>query len=148
MKKTGELSGPVCLQEMEVRWGDCDAAGIVYYPRYFDWFTDGRVALLKQIKLPYQTCFHEQGIVMVTLEAFCRYRKPLKPEDKCTLRTEISELGRTRMAFNYVVTRSEDGSVAAEGKTVHVYTDPAGKPFDVKKKHPLLWGNLSKSLQV
>ena len=25
-----------CEREMEVRWGDCDAAGIVYYARYFD----------------------------------------------------------------------------------------------------------------
>jgi acyl-CoA thioester hydrolase len=59
----------VCEQEREVRWGDCDAAGIVYYARYFDWFTDGRIALLKQIALPYQQFFHEQGITVVAVEA-------------------------------------------------------------------------------
>ena len=23
---------------IRVQWGDCDPAGIVYYPRYFEWF--------------------------------------------------------------------------------------------------------------
>ena len=51
----------VCEQERGGSLGDCDAAGIVYYARYFDWFTDGRIALLN--KLPFiSTIFHEQGI--------------------------------------------------------------------------------------
>ena len=23
---------------IRVQWGDCDPAGIVFYPRYFEWF--------------------------------------------------------------------------------------------------------------
>lgn len=131
-------------QEMEVRWGDCDAAGIVYHARYFDLFTDGRVALLRQVGLPYQQFFHEQGIVVVAVEATCRYKKSLKPEDKYILHTKLVHIGRTRMNFEYVITKPEDRSVVVEGKTMHAFVDGMGKPFDLKKRRPDLWGILEK----
>lgn len=136
---SGEIT---CAQEMEVRWGDCDAAGIVYYAKYFDWFTDGRIALLKQIGLPYQKFFHEQGIVVVVIEASCRYRKNLRSEEKYMLSTTFTKLGRTRMVYDYLITKPEDQSVVAEGRTVHAYIDETGKPFDIKKRRPDLWEKL------
>lgn len=36
--------------EMIVTWGDCDPAGISYYAKNFDWFTNGRMQLLDFIK--------------------------------------------------------------------------------------------------
>ncbi|MDD4238240.1 MAG: acyl-CoA thioesterase [Desulfotomaculaceae bacterium] len=141
-RSVGTFQGISNEQEMEVRWGDCDAAGIVYHARYFDLFTDGRVALFKQIGLPYQQTFHEQGIVVVVVEASCRYRKNLKPEEKYILRTTLANFGRTRMIFEYVINKYEDRSVAAEGRTVHTYVDDTGKPFDLKKKRLDLWAKL------
>lgn len=47
-----------CRLGLEVGWGDVDAAGIVYYVKYFDWFSDGRVALLKQVNLPYYSLWY------------------------------------------------------------------------------------------
>ena len=134
-------------QEMEVRWGDCDAAGIVYYAKYFDLFTDGRVALLRQVGLPYQQFFHEQGIVVVAVEASCRYRKNLKPEEKYILNTRLAHLGRTRMIFEYVITKQEDQSIATEGRTVHTFVNDTGKPFDLKKRRPDLWTKLEEHIR-
>ncbi len=130
-------------QELEVRWGDCDAAGIVYHVRYFDWFTDGRVALFKKMNLSYQKFFHERGIVLVAVEASCRYRKSLFPEERYTLNTTFFHLSRTRMIFDYVINKFDDDTVVAEGRTVHAYVDGAGKPFDIKKRYPELWLKLS-----
>ena len=133
----------VCELAREVRWGDCDAAGIVYYARFFDWFTDGRIALLKQIGLPYQQFFHEQGVTVVAVEASCRYRKTLKPEEKYNLRTTLFRLGRTRMIFDYLITKpGEDPGKATSGRTTHAYVGATGKPFDLKKKRPALWEKL------
>lgn len=142
-KLAGSEEGVVCVQVREVRWGDCDAAGIVYYARFFDWFTDGRIALLKQIGLPYQQFFHEQGVTVVAVEASCRYKKTLKPEEKYILRTTLSYLGRTRMIFDYLITKpGENPGKAAGGRTTHAYVDVTGRPFDLKKKRPALWEKL------
>lgn len=131
--------GVICLKEMEVRWGDCDPAGITYYVKYFDWFSDGRIELFRQIGLPYMAFFHQQGIFLVAVEASCRYRHALKPEEKIVLETRLSNLTRARLEFKYRVFKKEDGILAAEGTTYHAYVDAEGKPFDVKKRNPLLW---------
>jgi acyl-CoA thioester hydrolase len=136
------VGGITNRQELEVRWGDCDAAGILYYAKYFDLFTDGRVALLKQIGIPYYQFFHDQGIVVVVLEATCRYRKSLRLEERYIMDTKLSPPGRTGMVFDYIITSAGSGQLVAEGRTAHTFVDEAGKPFNLKKKHPGLWSKL------
>ena len=36
---------------IDVAWGDCDPAGIIYYPNYFHWFDSTYHAFLKSIDL-------------------------------------------------------------------------------------------------
>ncbi len=145
MEPDGERA--VCRLEMKVRWGDCDPAGIVYYAKYFDWFSDGRIELFKQIGLPYWNIFHKQGIELVAIEAGCRYRQPLRPEEEIILETCLARLTRSRLEFTYRVFKKEDGALAVEGTTVHAYVDSQGKPFDVKKRHPLLWEKMQRYSQ-
>ena len=33
---------------IRVQWGDCDPAGIVFYPRYFEWFDAGTILLFEK----------------------------------------------------------------------------------------------------
>lgn len=132
----------VSALDLEVGWGDVDAAGIVYYVKYFDWFTDGRVALLRQVSMPYHSHFHGRGINMAAVEAYCRYRRPLKLEERFVLHTRLAGLERARMTFEYKILKCEDSEAAVEGRTVHAYVDESGRPFDVKKRHPLLWAEL------
>ncbi len=34
------------VREVEVEWGDCDPAGIVFYPNFYAWFDASSHALL------------------------------------------------------------------------------------------------------
>lgn len=129
---------------MIVKWGDCDAAGISYYAKNFDWFTDARMQLLRHHGLPYMETFQEQGISLVCLKADCRYKKMIRPLEHITVHTRISVLKRSRMAFDYQVTK-ENGELAAEGMTSHAYVDNDGKPFDVKKRFPSLWEKMNRT---
>jgi len=131
--------------EFTVRWGDCDAAGITYYAKYFDWFTDGRIALLEKVGLPYMATFHNHGIELVVIDAFCRYRLSLRPVEKVFLETGISSLTRTRITFTYRILK-EDNTIAAEGSTNHAFVDERGKPFNLAKKHPELWDEIYRTL--
>src|SRR5881396_1207786 len=40
-------------QTVRIAWGDCDAAGIVYFPRYFEWFDAGTHALIDKAGLSF-----------------------------------------------------------------------------------------------
>src|SRR5262245_3663688 len=33
---------------IRVQWGDCDPAGIVFYPRYFEWFDASTILLFEK----------------------------------------------------------------------------------------------------
>lgn len=135
----------VCRVRMKVRWGDCDPAGIVYYPRYFEWFTDGRTELFRQAGLSYGEIFHKQGIELVVIEASCRYKYSLQPEEEVIIETRLAGLTRSRLEFKYRVLKEENAVLAGEGRTVHTYVNNAGKPFDAKKKYPALWAELERS---
>jgi len=113
----------------------------VYYVNYFDWFTDARTEFFNQINLPYKEIFYERGILLLIIEAGCKYKYSLRPEEKVVLETWLARLTRTRLEFGYRVKKSA-GLVAAEGFTVHAYVDRQGKPFDLKKRFPLLWDRL------
>jgi acyl-CoA thioester hydrolase len=86
--------------------------------------------------------FHRQNINMVALEAGCRYRRSLWPEEVIILETTLVTLTRTRIGFKYTILK-KDGAPAAEGFTTHAYVDERGKPFDIKKRHPALWEEMN-----
>ncbi|WP_276353246.1 acyl-CoA thioesterase [Cohnella caldifontis] len=127
--------------EMTVTWGDCDAAGIHYYARTFDWFTNARMKFLADHGFPYMETFHHPGISLVCLTADCRFKKMLKPEERITVRASLTTLTRSRLAFDYRIYKS-DGQLAAEGTTSHAYVDPEGNPYNLKKRHPGLWASM------
>ncbi|MDQ7096363.1 thioesterase family protein [Desulfosporosinus sp. PR] len=141
--KNDETYKLISRMNFEIRWGDCDAAGITYYAKYLDWFTDGRIDFLKQVGLPYHEFFHKAGIVTVALEANCRYKKLLRLEQPVILETTLFELSRTRMKFKYRILTIDEVE-AAEGYTTHAFVDfIQGKPLDIRKRHPHLWKKLN-----
>ena len=40
-----------CRNQLRIQWGDCDPAGIVYFPRYFEMFDNATIALLETFGL-------------------------------------------------------------------------------------------------
>jgi len=124
--------------ERIIAWGDCDAAGITYYAKNFEWFTDGYMQLLNSLGLPYMETFHYQGISLVCLKADCQYKKMLRPLEKIIVRTTLHSLTRTRLEFHYQVIKG-NGEVAAEGVTSHTYVNNDGKPLNLQRKFPTLW---------
>ena len=127
---------------MTVTWGDCDAAGISYYARTFDWFTNARMGFLASFGFPYMEAFHHEGISMVCLTADCAYQKMLRPDEQITVHVSLAEFTRARLTFAYRVMK-KNGQLAAEGKTTHTYVDKDGNPFNLKKRHPVLWERLT-----
>src|SRR4051794_30130369 len=48
---------------IEVGWGDCDPARIVFFPRYFEWFEICTTALFRAAGLPLHAMFAERNMV-------------------------------------------------------------------------------------
>jgi acyl-CoA thioester hydrolase len=136
----------IVTTEFEVRWGECDAAGIVYHPNYIDWFSVARMRFLKENGISYMQSFHDNGIVLVVIDVQCRYRKALRAEDIAYVQARLKALTRTRIALGYEVL-NDQGELCAEGTTEHAYVDMAtNKAVNIAKRSPELWSLLQKLL--
>lgn len=127
--------------KMTVPWSDCDAAGISYFPRNFEWYTNSYLEWLKYYGFPYMETFHRNGIAVVCLKADSEYKQMVKPMEEITIYTTLSSLTKTRLQFTYYVFK-ENGELAAEGFTNHTFVNQNGKPINLQKKLPSVWESL------
>jgi acyl-CoA thioester hydrolase len=68
-----------------------------------------------------------EGRGLVVVEALLNYRRPAFFDDELTLRTDLAELGKVSLRFDYEVLR--DGEVLTTGHTRHACVDlSTGKP--------------------
>ena len=102
--------------ELRVRYSDTDAQGVVNNANYLSYFEVGRVEWLRAAGLSYKE-LEEQGYGFVVVEAHVFYKRAAFFDDRLTLRTELTELKRASLSFEYTVLRGEE--VLATGYTRH-----------------------------
>ena len=112
---------------VEIVWGDCDPAGIVYYPRYFEMFDAATTSLFDRAlgmkKIAWTKAYGIVGIPMV--ETGARFIAPSRYGDTVEIETQVTELGRA--SFHVAHRLTKNGALAAEAseKRVWVGRDPA-----------------------
>lgn len=112
----------------EIEWGDCDPAGIVFYPRYFAIF-DASTALLLEAALGKKKSawikeFGIAGIPMVDTGA--NFRRPCSYGDVVSIESAISEIGRTSFGLSHLLTNKGEVAVEAHEKRVWTGRDENG----------------------
>lgn len=104
--------------EFRVRFGETDAAGIVFYPNYYKWMDEGTHALMEKAGFPTRRLFDERaGFPLV--EALCRFRRPLSFGDRIRLVSRVEEVRNKSMRVSHVFYR--DGELVAEGYEVRAW---------------------------
>jgi 4-hydroxybenzoyl-CoA thioesterase len=115
------------IRLIRVQWGDCDPAGIVFYPRYFEWFDACTILLFEKAtgltKLRMLAKYHGAGLALV--EAGARFAVPSQYGDDIEICTAITEIGRSSFAMQHRVSKA--GVPALEGFEKRVWTarDPS-----------------------
>jgi 4-hydroxybenzoyl-CoA thioesterase len=114
--------------QVEIQFGDCDPAGIVYYPNYFRFFDNATAALLSAAfamhKRNWLEHFGIAGIPMVDTGA--RFIKPSRFGDVVDIRSEITELGRSSFSVKHTLLRDGEIAIEAHEKRVWVVRDELG----------------------
>ena len=114
--------------EMRVRYHETDKMGVVNHIGYFRWFEVGRAELLRSLNMA-MLKLEKLGCYLVLKEEKCMFRSPAWYDDMVKVSTRMTEVREKGVRFEYVVTRGD--VKLAEGYTIHVCTDGAGKvkPF-------------------
>ncbi len=95
---------------IRIEWGDCDAAGIVFYPRFFAMFDAATHALFERAlgmkhKLM-QTHFDMAGVPMVDTRA--KFYIPSSYGDDIIIETRIERFGRSSFDVHHRLLREGD----------------------------------------
>lgn len=108
---------------IRVQWGDCDPAGIVFYPRYFEWFDAGTILLFEKAtgltKIKMLEKFGGAGLAL--LEARAEFKVASAYGDDIEMETEITEFRRSSFFVRHRVTKN-GGTLALEGFETRLWT--------------------------
>ena len=95
-----------------VEWGDCDEAGIVYYPRYFYWMDSAFHRFLRARDLSYRAFKQRFGAELPLVDVGARFRAPLTYDNEFQIHVRVAEWQERRFRLTYDLVR-EDEPIAA-----------------------------------
>ncbi len=118
-------------RQVEIEFGDCDPAGIVYFPNYFRMFDASTAylfeAALGMKKIAWTKRFGILGIPVVDTGA--KFAKPSRFGDVVTITSSVVSFKRS--SFEVVHQLSNAGELAIEGRETRVWV--AADPDDPQK---------------
>ena len=110
---------------VRIEWGDCDPAGIVWYPRYFEMFDASTAHLFEAAGFPKQEVRRRFGIVgWPMLDTRAKFAIPSKFGDDITIESSIATFGRSSFDVEHRVLRGQDLAIEAWEKRVWVGPHP------------------------
>jgi 4-hydroxybenzoyl-CoA thioesterase len=116
---------------LRIEWGDCDPAGIVFYPRYFAMFDTSTAYLMERAagmsKFDYLKHYKFVGHPIVETRAI--FRVPTRFGDEISIETAIAACGRSSVKIEHRLSKA--GVLAVEGFETRVFV--ARDPDDPEK---------------
>jgi 4-hydroxybenzoyl-CoA thioesterase len=112
---------------IRVQWGDCDPAGIVFYPRYFEWFDASTILLFEKATGMTKIRMLEKygGAGLALLEARAVFKVASHYGEDLEIETWVTEFRRSSFFVHHKVTKGD--TLALEGFETRLWTvrDPA-----------------------
>ena len=105
---------------VRIEWGDCDPAGIIFYPRYFEFFDASTHALFERAGCSLRDMQKTYGMLGYPLvDAHARFLLPCAYGEDVTIESRVSEFHRSSFQVQHRVFKGE--ALAAEGVEVRVW---------------------------
>ena len=119
--------------EVEVMFGDCDPAGIVFYPNFSKWMDASSLNFFRQCGVPpWRELIRTRGIVGTPLlEVRNRFFHPASYGDRLRVHTHVSEW-RAKVFTHYHVIYRDDVVLCEGSETRAFVVHPPGEPDRIK----------------
>ena len=120
-----------------IEWCDCDPAGIIFYPRYFEIFDTSTTVLFERAlgmrKIEYMRAYGCAGHPLVDTRA--RFRAATRFGDEVAIETALVELSRSSFKIEHRLSKS--GVLAVEGYETRVWVVRDQADPKRMKSHPI-----------
>jgi 4-hydroxybenzoyl-CoA thioesterase len=101
-------------RDVQIQWGDCDPANIVYYPRYFAMFDDATAVLFEAAGCAVRDMVAAYGVVGIPMvDTRAKFYIPSTHGDWIAIESRIEKFNRS--SFDVVHKVTKNGELAIEG---------------------------------
>lgn len=115
------------LHTVDVQFGDCDPAGIVFFPNFLRWMDAASLSFFMQCGVPpWRELVKSRGIVGTPLlEINTRFIQAVTYGETIAITTWVEEWRRKVFVQQHRVTRARDGSedLICEGREVRAFVE-------------------------
>src|SRR5437588_4350657 len=101
--------------EERVRWGDVDAASIIFYGSYVRFFEIAETELFRAVGLPYGKIFEKLNIWLPRVHLECDFRRAAQLDDLLEVSVHVGKIGKTSLRLNFEVRRKGSDGKLEEG---------------------------------
>ena len=109
------------VTQLRVRFGDVDPAGIVYYPKIYDYIHEAFEELWDvQIGRRYYHLVEEEGLGFPLVHSEVDFKRPLRFGDRPVVRVTTFKVGRSSLGLHYLFSVNDDLCVDARMTVVCV----------------------------
>jgi YbgC/YbaW family acyl-CoA thioester hydrolase len=126
MAAVPEFDSIVGVFPCQVHWGDCDPAGIIFYPTYFRWMDAATWAFWASVGYGPKRMKAEH-LAMPLVSADCQFLVPAEHGDRCEVRSRITRFGGKSFSVAHDIVRA-DGARLATGSEARVWGRHADGP--------------------
>ena len=106
------------LIEERVRWGDVDAAGIIFYGAYIRFFEFAETELFRSVDLPYSVMFDELDVWLPRVHLECDFHRAARLDDLLEVSVFVGRFGTKSMQLNFEVRRKGEDELIADAHFV------------------------------
>lgn len=106
-----------CIEE-RVRWGDVDAARIIFYGAYIRFFEFAETEFFRAVGLPYGVMFDILDIWLPRVHLECDFRHAAKLDDLLEVCVWVGHIGTKSLRLNFEVRRKGEDVLIAEAHFV------------------------------
>ena len=116
-------------RQLTIEWGQCDPAGIVFNPRFFEMFDASSWLLLEAaLGVKPQDLARTYDIIGAPLvDAHANFFKPARFGDSIEIASRVSEFRRSSFDIKHRLSVNNDLAVEGGETRVWAVMDPAGK---------------------
>ena len=109
--------------EERVRWGDVDAARIIFYGAYIHFFEFAETELFREVGLAYGQMFDELRIWLPRVHLECDFRRAARLDDLLEVSVYVGRFGTKSMKLNFEVRRKNEDELIATAHFVLAAVD-------------------------
>ena len=101
-------------------WGDCDPAGIIFYPNYYRWMDAATWALVAQGGYS-AARMRGEHLTMPLVNSQCAFTSSPQFGDEIEIRSQVSRWGRSSFTLTHDFVLAGDGRTLARGTESRVW---------------------------